>query len=95
MMISGELESVLVRDRRATASGLEEGDRGLTIDSGHDKADLCRVRGTSEMGIYLLCLMLVERDESVEDVVACSSIVGSTFSSIRSLPWTPIGSVLI
>ena len=75
--------------------GVEDGRRGLTIDGGHDKADLCRVRGTSEMGIYLFGLMLIQRDEAVKDVVACGRIVGSTFSSIRSLPWTPIGSVLI
>ena len=47
------------------------------------------------MGVDLLGLVLVERDKSVEDVVACSSIVRSTFSKIRTLVLAAVGSNLV
>lgn len=56
----------------------------LTIDSCHNEADLSGIRGAGEMGIDLLCLVLVEGDESVEDVIACCSIVGATFADFMS-----------
>ena len=49
-----------------------------TINGSHHKAYLRSVRGTSEVGVYLLGLVLVQRDESVEDVVASRSIIGTT-----------------
>lgn len=50
----------------------------LTVDSGHDEPDLCRIGGTCEMCVDLLRLMLVQADESVEDVVACRGVVLTT-----------------
>lgn len=47
------------------------------------------------MCIYLLGLMLVERDESIENVVACRGIVRSTFSNIRTLVLAAVVSNLI
>jgi hypothetical protein len=49
--------------------------RGLTIDGCHDEADLGGISSASKMGVDLLCLMLVQGDESVEDVIASQSIV--------------------
>ena len=48
-----------------------------TIYSSHDESNLHRVCGTGEVGVDLLSLVLVEGDESVEDVVACGSVVGA------------------
>lgn len=50
-----------------------------TIDRGHDESDLGGIGGTGEMGINLLRLVLVQADESVQDVVAGQGIVVSTF----------------
>lgn len=47
----------------------------ITIDSAHHESDLRSVGGASEMCVYLLGLGLVESDESVQNVVACRSIV--------------------
>jgi len=47
----------------------------LTIDSGHDEADLCSVSCTREMCINLLRLMLVQGDESVQDVVTSQCVI--------------------
>lgn len=49
--------------------------RGLTIYSRHDEADLRCVGCASEMGINLFCLVLVQADESVQDVVAGRRVV--------------------
>jgi hypothetical protein len=46
-----------------------------TIDSRHDESNLHGVCGACEMGVDLLCLVLVERDKSVQDVVARRSVV--------------------
>lgn len=46
-----------------------------TIDSGHDEPNLCRIRGTCEMCVDLLRLVLVQADESVQDVVASRGVV--------------------
>lgn len=46
-----------------------------TVYCSHDEADLHSVCGAGEMGVNLLCLVLVERDEAVQDVVARSSVV--------------------
>jgi len=51
----------------------------LTIYCSHDEADLSCVGGTGEVGVDLLCLMLVEADKAVEDVVAGKSIVVAAF----------------
>lgn len=54
-------------------------DKGLTIDGGHDESDLSGVGCASKMRIDLLRLVLVQADESVEDVIASQSIVVSAF----------------
>jgi hypothetical protein len=46
-----------------------------TINCCHDESNLHCVRGTGEMGVDLLSLVLVDRDEAVQDVVACCSII--------------------
>lgn len=33
---------------------------GLTVHGRHDESDLSRIGGTREMGINLLCLMLIQ-----------------------------------
>lgn len=45
------------------------------IDGGHHEADLGGVGGASEMGVDLLRLVLVQADESVQDVVAGQSVI--------------------
>lgn len=50
----------------------------LTIDSCHDETDLCCVGCTGEMGIYLLGFVLVQADESVQDIVASQRIIVSS-----------------
>ena len=49
----------------------------LTVHCSHDKANLGGVSGTSEVSVDLLLLGLVEGHETVEDVVACSGVVGT------------------
>jgi len=49
------------------------------VDSGHDKSDLGGISRTGEMGIDLLRLVLVQADESVENVVAGQSVIVTTF----------------
>ena len=46
-----------------------------TVYCGHDEPDLHGIRGTGEVGIDLLGLVLVERDEPIEDVVTRRSVV--------------------
>lgn len=46
-----------------------------TIDCRHDESDLRRVRGTREMSVDLLRLVLVEVDKAVEDVVASRFVI--------------------
>lgn len=46
-----------------------------TVYCSHDEADLHSVCGTCEMRVNLLCLVLVERNEAVQDVVTRSSVV--------------------
>jgi hypothetical protein len=52
--------------------------QGLTVHGRHDEADLHRVGGARKMGVDLLGLMLVERHEAVEDVVAGRGVVRAT-----------------
>lgn len=52
--------------------------RKLTIDSGHDEANLRCVGGTGEVGVDLLSLVLVQANKAVKDVVASRSIVVAT-----------------
>ena len=68
---------------------------GRTIHSGHDKADLCGIGSTREMGVYLFGLVLVQRNEAIQDIVACGGIVRSTFCNIRFLVFPPVGSTLV
>jgi len=51
----------------------------LTVDSSHDESDLHSIGGAGEMCVDLLGLVLVQADETVEDVVASSSVVGASF----------------
>lgn len=66
-----------------------------TVYSRHHESDLRRVGSTCEMGVYLLCLMLIEGDESVQDVVACRSVIRATFSNIRLLMLATPSAVLV
>ena len=54
------------------------GERVLTVDGSHDESDLHGIRGTREMRVNLLGLVLVQRHEPVEDVVAGSGVIGAT-----------------
>jgi len=49
------------------------------IDSGHNESYLGGVGSASEMGVDLFGLMLVQADESVEDVVASQGVIITTF----------------
>lgn len=51
----------------------------LTINSCHDESDLSSIGSTSKVRIDLLSLMLIQTDESVQDVVACEGIIITTF----------------
>lgn len=50
----------------------------LTVDSSHDESDLHGVGSAGEVSVDLLGLMLVQADETVQDVVAGSSIIRTT-----------------
>lgn len=50
----------------------------LTIDSTHDESDLSSVGGACEVSINLFGFGLIERHESVEDVITSSGIIGAT-----------------
>lgn len=52
-------------------------EKELTVDSGHDEADLGGVGGAGEVGVDLFLFGLVQGDEAVEDVVASSGVVGT------------------
>lgn len=67
----------------------------LTIDGGHDEAYLCSIGGTGEMSIYLFGLVLVQRHEAIQDVIACRRIVRSTFSNIRTLVRPSVRPILV
>lgn len=69
--------------------------RERTIHSSHDEADLCGIGSTREMGVYLLGLVLVQGNETIQDVVACGGIVRSTFCNIRFLVFPAVGSILV
>jgi len=49
------------------------------INGGHDEADLGGIGGTGEMCVNLLRLVLVQADESVQDVVAGLGVIISSF----------------
>lgn len=63
---------MMISNLSAPSSGRR---RKLTIHCGHDEPDLSRISGTCEVGIDLLLLGLVERHETVENVVASSRVV--------------------
>lgn len=68
-MISGSVVSkVLRRDPQY---------RELTVDGSHNESDLHGIGGAGEMCVNLLGLVLVQADETVENVVASSSVVGT------------------
>jgi len=47
----------------------------LTVNSGHDESYLHGIRRTGEVSVDLLGLVLVQADESVEDVVAGGGVI--------------------
>jgi hypothetical protein len=50
----------------------------LTIDGTHDEPYLGGIGGASEVSVDLLCFGLIERHESVQDIVACCGIIRAT-----------------
>lgn len=48
------------------------------INSSHDETDLRGISSTGEMGIDLLGLVLIQTDESVEDIITSQSIIVTT-----------------
>ena len=50
----------------------------LTINSSHNETDLHGIGSAGEMSVDLLGLVLVERDETVENVVASSGVIRTT-----------------
>jgi len=51
----------------------------LTIDGGHNKANLGGVSSAGKMSVYLLGLVLVQADEAVQDVVTSQRIIVTSF----------------
>jgi len=49
------------------------------VDCSHDESDLGGISGTGEVSVDLLGLMLVQANESVQDVVACQCVIITTF----------------
>jgi len=49
------------------------------IDGRHDEANLCGVGGTSEMCVNLLGLVLVQADESVQNIITGQGVVIPSF----------------
>ena len=49
-----------------------------TVDGSHDESNLSGIRGTGEVGVDLFGLVLVQRHESVENVIACRGVVRTT-----------------
>lgn len=47
----------------------------LTVDSTHHESYLCGIGSTGEMGIDLFGFGLIQRDKSIENVVASRSII--------------------
>ncbi len=50
----------------------------LTIDGTHDEPYLGGIGGAGEVSVDLLCFGLIERHESVQNVVACCGIIRAT-----------------
>lgn len=63
-----------VRKKKAAMRALKQM-ASLTVYSSHDEANLCGIRGASEMCVDLFGLVLVQAHEAVEDVVASGTIV--------------------
>lgn len=84
--------SVNVRKQHALK---EWGGEIRTIHGSHDETDLGGIGGTGKMSVDLLGLMLVQGDETVQDVIAGRGIVGSTFMKIRFLVFLSVGSNLV
>ena len=55
----------------------------LTIHGAHDESDLGGVGSACEVSVDLLGLCLVQGNESVQDVIASSSIVWTSYKIIR------------
>ena len=54
----------------------------LTIDCAHDESYLSCVCCAGKMSIDLFGLGLIERDKSVEDIIAGSGVIGTTYSVV-------------
>lgn len=50
----------------------------VTVDSGHNEANLRRVCGTGEVGVDLFLFLLIERHEAVQDVFTGRWIIRTT-----------------
>jgi hypothetical protein len=72
------LNNNVCRKSAYVACVLDWGIEYHTVYCGHDESDLHGIGGAGEMGVNLLGLVLVERDEAVEDVVTCRSVVWAT-----------------
>lgn len=54
-----------------------------TVNRGHDESNLRGVGRACEVGIDLLVLGLIQRNESVEDIIASSGIIGASYFPVR------------
>ncbi len=66
-----------------------------TVHRRHDEPDLGGIGGTSEMRIDLFGFVLVQGNETVENVVACRGVVGAPLCNIRSLVLPSVGPILV
>ena len=49
----------------------------LTIYSGHDESNLHGIGSTGEVSVNLFRLVLIQGDESIQDVITSSLVVGT------------------
>lgn len=71
------------------------GSKGQTVHGRHDESDLGGIGGTGEMSVNLLRLVLVQGNETVEDVITRRRIVRSAFIKIRLLVPLAVGAILV
>jgi hypothetical protein len=67
----------------------------LTIDSAHDESDLRGVCSTGEVGVDLFGFGLVERHESVENVIASRSIIRTACTRLALVDLSPVGTLTL
>ncbi len=66
-----------------------------TIDSSHDEANLSCIGCTCKVSVDLLGLVLIQRNKTVQDVIASRSIIGSSFSKVRTLVTLSVRPILV